>query len=133
MTKSEFKKLELICKAEWRRLAKTGDDEKSKAMNKFLHGCPACEITTRVTKDIYHDCRYCPITVWREDKQSENGANCQEPGELFAMWVDISDAINDDKATEEMVAAGKQAAAEIAELEWSWLEEYGSIDVKDLL
>lgn len=136
MTKEEFEKLEEICKKSWRSLAKSGRLNKPRTLNKFLHNCPACELSRRATKDkMDKDCTLCPVDIWRNNVISSN-AVCASSTELFHKWnSSVSDIVNSpykeekQKCTKQLKGYAKQ----ISELKWSFLPKYKKVDIKDLL
>jgi hypothetical protein len=150
MTREEFAKLEKICKNAWLELAESGSDIKPKSIGKFLHGCPACEITSAVearqtSPYKKHNCLFCPITEWRELAKRIDADNilssfydeteylyqaaCEEDGQAYESW---------EKATEDWdhapdILKAKAFARAIAEMEWSWIDEYEKADMSQFL
>lgn len=133
MTEETFRKLEAICKAEWQRLAETGDRHK-RGLGQFLNHCPACHITRLVDRLPRQNCVLCPIDKWRtlaqEHKLIPRAAACEcflaFPGGIeivseYGRWdycIDIDDR--------------KKYAKLIAELPWSYLPEYANIKEEGL-
>jgi hypothetical protein len=121
MTKSEFNTYRDICKSCWQDLADSGDKSKMrKELSLFLHFCPACDIAAKVAvrDDGYQDCRYCPITRWRniaikDGSPNDSGAICHNPGEPYGLWLKSNTQ-----------AQRSELAEKISKLRWSWMPEY---------
>lgn len=136
MTKEEFEQFKKDCKDEWLELSEHGIGGKSIRVKKYLNRCPACHIAALVANykssldsgfEYEHnvnlildsqDCRFCPITVWRNiainKKDYLSGeAICEEGDELYTKWVFEPSQKN-----------RMLLAKEISELEWEWLPEY---------
>ena len=113
MTKTEFNKLEVICKQAWRWLAKTGNMSKPPYLKKYNNGCPACQIATKKENDSA-DCRLCPIDVWRK--------RARRPGFYFP------EAICEDHEygiwREHDVVKSKAAALAISKMKWTFLKAH---------
>jgi len=117
MTKKEFKKLEKVCKTEWRKLVESGDDVKTTSLVKFFNYCPACDILHRVKIQLESkNCEFCPVIAWRKFSCMN-----KETGH-YKKWYTA-------KSLEER----KQLALQISKLKWEFLSVYGQIDISDLL
>lgn len=148
MTNEELEVLENYCKLGWTHLTNTGEHGKPKNFRHFKHYCPACEIAKR-TDDILKTsvnsykvpCEYCPITIWRELRNNlmkeykSNYRRCEFISEepmcewgdgFYKKWRLASQHLNPN-------AIRKFAASNIALLEWTYIPEYDTIEVSDLI
>jgi hypothetical protein len=117
MTKTEFKKMENICKKAWLKLAKTGATTKEDlGLEKYENRCPACHISKKASSRSFHDCLFCPITIWRRQADIDSDAICQENNNAYEIWV-----ISNSEKTRKIYAR------RIANYKWSWLPEYAKI------
>jgi hypothetical protein len=126
MTEEIFWLFRDICKREWLNLARSGKSEKSRNVDCFFHCCPACEISAKAAKryDEDKDCRYCPVTEWREkaiaffkEKDFCIDTVCESYGGEHHCW------------RKQVKQLKKDYAKQIALLEWSWMGCYKNIRI----
>lgn len=124
MTKKEFKYMEKVCKDLWKWLANHPSETKEELFfQKFLHGCPACELTKKRDYCSYytHDCTLCPIDVWRKRAIKYTNEHSFQLGEslcegfksAYSEWRNFdSEKIR------------KKAALSISKYKWTMLPEH---------
>jgi hypothetical protein len=110
---------------EWEGLARTGDFSKSSIIrDKYLHGCPACELSRRVNETKQQDCKYCPITAWRIHAREENSnpgeAVCENRGTPYNIWCF---SLLYEKEMRMKVAR------KMSKMKWSWIPEYAEVEI----